>query len=57
MYTKLVIKDGIPYDILYTFSSSIFKNKNGEINKKILGEFVTEGIFTIPYNMTYSLCQ
>lgn len=42
MYNKLIIREGIPYDILYKFNKSTFQNRDGNINKKVLGMFVAE---------------
>lgn len=42
MYNKIIIRDNIPYDILYRFNKSAFQNKNNNINKKVLGMFVAE---------------
>ena len=42
MYNKIIIRNNIPYDILYQLSPRLFKNKDGSINKKVLGMFVAE---------------
>lgn len=42
MYNKIIIRDNIPYDILYRFNKSLFQNRDGSINKKVLGMFVAE---------------
>lgn len=42
MYNKTIIRENIPYDILYRFPISNFQNRNGSINKHILGLFVAE---------------
>lgn len=42
MYNKIIIRDNTPYDILYCFNKGTFQNKDGNINKKVLGMFVAE---------------
>ena len=42
MYNKTIIRNNIPYDILYRFNKSTFQNKDNTINKKVLGMFVAE---------------
>lgn len=42
MYNKTIIRNNIPYDILYRFNTSSFQNRDGNINKKVLGMFVAE---------------
>jgi translation initiation factor 2 beta subunit (eIF-2beta)/eIF-5 len=42
MYNKTIIRNNIPYDILYRLNKSLFQNKDGTINKKVLGMFVAE---------------
>jgi hypothetical protein len=42
MYNKIIIRNNIPYDILYQLSPRLFSNKDGSINKKVLGMFVAE---------------
>ena len=42
MYNKTIIRNNISYDILYRFNKSLFQNKDGTINKKVLGMFVAE---------------
>ena len=42
MYGKIIIRNNIPYDILYRFNKSCFQNRDGNINKKVLGMFVAE---------------
>ena len=42
MYNKIIIRNNIPYDILYQLSPRLFKNKDGSMNKKVLGMFVAE---------------
>lgn len=42
MYNKTIVRNDIPYDILYRFNKSIFQNKDGTINKRVLGMFVAE---------------
>lgn len=42
MYNKTIIRDNTAYDILYRFNKSSFQNRDGNINKKVLGMFVAE---------------
>jgi hypothetical protein len=42
MYSKVIIRDDKPYDILYRFNKSLFQNRDGSINKQVLGMFVAE---------------
>lgn len=42
MYNKIIIRNNIPYDILYQLSPRLFQNRDGNINKKVLGMFVAE---------------
>lgn len=42
MYNKIIIRNNIPYDILYQLPPRLFKNKDGSMNKKVLGMFVAE---------------
>lgn len=42
MYNKTIIRENIPYDILYRFHKSLFQNRDGTLNKKVLGMFVAE---------------
>ena len=42
MYNKIIIRDNIPYDILYRLDKSLFQNSDGSLNKKVLGMFVAE---------------
>jgi hypothetical protein len=42
VYNKTIIRNNTPYDILYYLSPWLFKNKDGSINKKVLGMFVAE---------------
>lgn len=42
MYNKTIFRNNTPYDILYRFPISTFQNKNGGINKQVLGLFVAE---------------
>ena len=42
MYNKTIIRNNISYDILYRFNKSTFQNRDGNINKKVLGMFVAE---------------
>jgi hypothetical protein len=42
MYTKVIIRDDTPYDILHRFNKSLFQNRDGSINKQVLGMFVAE---------------
>lgn len=42
MYNKTIIRDNIPYDILYRLDKSLFQNRDGSLNKKVLGMFVAE---------------
>jgi len=34
MYDKTIVRNDIPYDILYRFNKSTFQNKDGTIKKK-----------------------
>lgn len=42
MYNKTIIRDNIPYDILHRLPKSLFQNRDGNINKQVLGLFVAE---------------
>ena len=42
MYNKTIIRNNIPYDILYRLDKSLFQNHDGSLNKKVLGMFVAE---------------
>ena len=42
MYNKIIIRNNIPYDVLYQLSPRLFQNRDGNINKKVLGMFVAE---------------
>ena len=42
MYNKTIIRDNTPYDILYRLDKSLFQNRDGSLNKKVLGMFVAE---------------
>ena len=42
MYSKLIDRDNITYEIIYKFPESAFQNSDRSINKKVLGMFVAE---------------
>lgn len=42
MYNKIIIRDNIPYDILRKHIKSKFENKDGSLNKQVLGLYVKE---------------
>ena len=42
MYKNIIIRDNTPYNILNIISRSAFIDKNGSINKKVLGLYVNQ---------------
>lgn len=42
MYNKIIIRDNIPYEIKFRIPKSRFTNKDGSLNKHVLGLYVKE---------------
>ncbi len=42
MYYKIIIRDNIPYEIRDNIHKNKFQNKDGSLNKKVLGLYVKE---------------